>query len=97
MFFTVSTLIVAVPTGVKIFSWVATLWGGKLRLNSAMLFAIGLLAMFVLGGLSGVTLGTAPSIFTFTTLTTSSPTFTTYCLAVRSLASMRVSIIGSRR
>ena len=60
MFFTVSTLIVAVPTGVKIFSWVATLWGGKIRFNSAMLFAVGLLAMFVLGGLSGVTLGTAP-------------------------------------
>ncbi|MBE7383147.1 MAG: cytochrome c oxidase subunit I [Leptolyngbya sp. SIO1E4] len=60
MFFTVSTLIVAVPTGVKIFSWVATLWGGKIRFNSAMLFAIGLLAMFVFGGLSGVTLGTAP-------------------------------------
>jgi len=60
MFFTVSTLIVAVPTGVKIFSWVATLWGGKIRFTSAMLFAIGLLAMFVLGGLSGVTLGTAP-------------------------------------
>ncbi|MGF1497940.1 MAG: cytochrome c oxidase subunit I [Elainellaceae cyanobacterium] len=60
MFFTISTLIVSVPTGVKIFSWVATLWGGKIRLNSAMLFALGLLAMFVLGGLSGVTLGTAP-------------------------------------
>jgi len=60
MFFTISTLIVAVPTGVKIFSWVATLWGGKIRYTSAMLFAIGLLAMFVLGGLSGVTLGTAP-------------------------------------
>ena len=60
MFFTVSTLIVAVPTGVKIFSWVATLWGGKIRFTSAMLFAIGLLAMFVLGGLSGITLGTAP-------------------------------------
>ncbi|MEC4894954.1 MAG: cytochrome c oxidase subunit I [Oscillatoria sp. PMC 1051.18] len=60
MFFTISTLIVAVPTGVKIFSWVATLWGGKIRFTSAMLFAIGLLAMFVLGGLSGVTLGTAP-------------------------------------
>ncbi|NER78202.1 MAG: cytochrome c oxidase subunit I [Leptolyngbya sp. SIO1D8] len=60
MFFTVSTLIVAVPTGVKIFSWVATLWGGKIRFNSAMLFAIGLLAMFVFGGLSGVSLGTAP-------------------------------------
>ncbi len=60
MFFTISTLIVAVPTGVKIFSWVATLWGGKIRFTSAMLFAIGLLSMFVIGGLSGVTLGTAP-------------------------------------
>lgn len=60
MFFTISTLIVAVPTGVKIFGWVATLWGGKIRFTSAMLFAIGLLSMFVLGGLSGVTLGTAP-------------------------------------
>ncbi len=60
MFFTISTLIVAVPTGVKIFSWVATLWGGKIRLTSPLLFAVGLLAMFVFGGLSGVTLGTAP-------------------------------------
>jgi len=60
IFFTISTLIVAVPTGIKIFSWVATLWGGKIRFTSAMLFAIGLLSMFVVGGLSGVTLGTAP-------------------------------------
>jgi len=60
MFFTVSTLIVAVPTGVKIFSWTATLWGGKIRYTSAMLFAMGLLIMFVIGGLGGVTLGTAP-------------------------------------
>ena len=60
IFFTISTLIVAVPTGIKIFSWVATLWGGKIRFTSAMLFAVGLLAMFVFGGLSGVTLGTAP-------------------------------------
>jgi len=60
MFFTISTLMVAVPTGVKIFGWVATLWGGKIRFTSAMLFAIGLLSMFVIGGLSGVTLGTAP-------------------------------------
>ncbi|CDN15429.1 MAG: cytochrome c oxidase subunit I [Richelia sp.] len=60
MFFTISTLIVAVPTGVKIFGWVATLWGGKIRFTTAMLFAVGLLSMFVLGGLSGVTLGTAP-------------------------------------
>lgn len=60
LFFTISTLIVAVPTGVKIFSWVATLWGGKIRFTTAMLFAIGLLGMFVLGGLSGITLGAAP-------------------------------------
>jgi cytochrome c oxidase subunit 1 len=60
MFFTVSTLIVAVPTGVKIFGWVATLWGGKIRYTSAMLFAVGLLSMFVFGGITGVTLGTAP-------------------------------------
>jgi cytochrome c oxidase subunit 1 len=60
LFFTISTLIVAVPTGIKIFSWVATLWGGKIRFTSAMLFAIGLLSMFVFGGISGVTLGTAP-------------------------------------
>ncbi|MFQ3615225.1 MAG: cytochrome c oxidase subunit I [Cyanobacteriota bacterium] len=60
LFFTISTLIVAVPTGVKIFSWVATLWGGKIRFTTAMLFAVGLLGMFVLGGLSGITLGTAP-------------------------------------
>ena len=60
LFFTVSTLVISVPTGVKIFSWMATMWGGKIRLNSAMLFAIGLLLMFVIGGLSGVTLGAAP-------------------------------------
>lgn len=60
IFFTISTLIVAVPTGIKIFSWVATLWGGKIRFTTAMLFAVGLLSMFVFGGLSGVTLGAAP-------------------------------------
>lgn len=60
IFFTISTLIVAVPTGIKIFSWVATLWGGKIRYTTAMLFAVGLLSMFVFGGLSGVTLGAAP-------------------------------------
>ena len=60
IFFTISTLIVSVPTGVKIFSWVATLWGGKIRYTSAMLFAVGLISMFVIGGISGVTLGAVP-------------------------------------
>jgi cytochrome c oxidase subunit I len=60
MFFTVSTLLVAIPTGVKIFSWVATLWKGKIRYTSAMLFAVGLLSMFVFGGITGVTLAAVP-------------------------------------
>jgi cytochrome c oxidase subunit 1 len=60
MFFTISTLLVAVPTGVKIFSWVATLWQGKIRYTSAMLFAIGLVSMFVFGGITGVTLAAVP-------------------------------------
>jgi cytochrome c oxidase subunit 1 len=60
IFFMIATLLIAVPTGIKVFSWIATLWGGKLRLNSALLFAIGFVAMFVVGGLSGVMLGSAP-------------------------------------
>jgi cytochrome c oxidase subunit I len=60
MFFTITTLLVAVPTGVKVFGWVATLWMGKIRYTSAMLFAIGLLSMFVFGGITGVTLAAVP-------------------------------------
>ncbi|MGH2415005.1 MAG: cytochrome c oxidase subunit I, partial [Microcystaceae cyanobacterium] len=54
MFFMITTMIIAVPTGIKIFSWLATMWGGKIRLNSAMLFAIGFVGTFVIGGISGV-------------------------------------------
>jgi cytochrome c oxidase subunit I len=60
IFFMVATLLVAVPTGIKVFSWLATLWGGKLRLNSPLLFAMGFISMFVVGGLSGVMLGSIP-------------------------------------
>jgi len=60
VFFMIATLLVAVPTGIKIFSWLATLWGGKLRLESPLLFAIGFISMFVVGGLSGVMLGSVP-------------------------------------
>lgn len=60
MFFMVTTMIIAVPTGIKVFGWVATVWGGKLRLNSAMLFALAFLSAFVIGGLSGVMLAAVP-------------------------------------
>jgi cytochrome c oxidase subunit I len=60
VFFMIATLLVAVPTGIKVFSWVATLWGGKLRLESPLLFGVGFVSMFVVGGLSGVMLGSVP-------------------------------------
>ncbi|MCZ6538721.1 MAG: cytochrome c oxidase subunit I [Chloroflexi bacterium] len=52
--FTISTMLIGVPTGIKIFNWIATLWRGNIRLNTAMLFAISFIAMFTIGGLSGV-------------------------------------------
>src|SRR3954468_6460835 len=59
--FSVSTMFIAVPTGVKILNWVATMYGGKLRFTTSMLFSIGLVAMFTIGGLSGVTHAVSPS------------------------------------
>ncbi|GET35329.1 cytochrome c oxidase subunit I [Microseira wollei] len=60
MFFMIATMVIAVPTGIKVFSWLATIWGGKLRLNSAMLFAMGFVSMFVIGGISGVMVASVP-------------------------------------
>ena len=48
-----TTLLVAIPTGVKFFSWIATIWGGKLSFETPMLFALGAISIFLLGGLSG--------------------------------------------
>ena len=52
--FSATTMLIAIPTGVKIFNWLATMWGGQIRFTTAMLFAIGFIAMFIIGGLSGV-------------------------------------------
>src|SRR6201994_3261747 len=59
-FFTLSTMLVGIPTGIKIFNWVATMWGGKIRYRVPMLFAVGFLMQFLIAGLTGIILSVAP-------------------------------------
>jgi cytochrome c oxidase subunit 1 len=58
--FMVTSMIIAVPTGVKVFNWLGTIWGGVLDFKTPFLFAVGFIAMFVIGGLSGISLASVP-------------------------------------
>ena len=60
LFFAADSFLIGVPTGVKIFSWLATMWKGKLRFATPMLFAVGFVAMFLIGGLDGIHLAVVP-------------------------------------
>ncbi len=61
--FTITTMLIAVPTGVKIFNWLGTMWKGSIELTTSMLFALGFVCLFIIGGLSGVSHAVSPSDF----------------------------------
>jgi cytochrome c oxidase subunit 1 len=62
-FFSIMTFLISVPTGVKMFNWIATMWGGKLKLDTPMLFAIGFLLVFLIGGINGAFAAVVPFDF----------------------------------
>ena len=64
-FFSLTSLAIAVPTGIKLFNWIATMWGGRLRFTTPMLWAVGVIYVFLVGGITGVMLASPPLDFHF--------------------------------
>ncbi|MGN7455990.1 cytochrome c oxidase subunit I [Paenibacillus pasadenensis] len=63
--FSIATMLIAVPTGIKIFNWIFTMWGGSIKFTAANLFAVGFVPTFVMGGVTGVMLAAAPADFQY--------------------------------
>lgn len=63
--FSVSSMLIAIPTGIKVFNWLFTMWGGKLRFTTSMMFAVGFIPTFVMGGVTGIMLAMAPADYQY--------------------------------
>jgi cytochrome c oxidase subunit 1 len=97
MAFGIATTLIALPSGVKVFNWLATLWGARIQLTSAMLFALGFVALFITGGLSGLWLACTPVDVYMHDTTSWSRTSTSSSSAARSSGSSPPATTGSRR
>ena len=96
-YFTAASMVIAVPTGIKVFSWIATMWGGSIEFRTPMLWAIGLMFVFTIGGVTGVVIANASVDRCCTTPTISSHTSITSYRLARSSLSSSAGIIGFPR